>query len=165
VRLTSGRARLKWHPIGVDMGAVTLLRASDEGDRPEPAAVLTVAAPSEDRRGTWLLRGGLAFVFLFAGSAMVLHPEAFAKYVPGLVPGAAVTVVLHLFAAFEVVLAAGLLSRRHVYAAAVVSALTLVTITLLNLDAFDVLFRNVAIACAAASLALQTRPAGRPHRG
>lgn len=123
-----------------------------------PPMLLPSRAPTrvDEQLPSWLLRAGLAFVFLYAGTAMVLRPEAFTKYVPTLAGGSATNFLLYVFAVYEVMLAVALLTRRHTYAASVAAVLTLAGITLANLDSFDVLFRNVAIACAAAALAVQS---------
>ncbi len=57
------------------------------------------------------------------------------------------------------VLAAMLLAGRRLFVVSLLSALTMAGIVVLNLDSFGVLFRNVAIACAALSLAVQARAA------
>jgi uncharacterized membrane protein YphA (DoxX/SURF4 family) len=112
-----------------------------------------------DRLVLWLLRGGLAFVFLFAAMSSFLDRETFAGYFPSFLPSSWATELLPVFAVYEVVLAAALLSGRFTYPASVLAASTLVAITAANPDAFEVLFRNVAIACAALALAAQSRSA------
>ena len=54
-------------------------------------------------------------------------------------------------------LSALLLTNRFTYVASMLAAATLLGIVVANPDAFEVLFRNVAIACAAVALALQDR--------
>lgn len=127
--------------------------ASDLSDRSAPGA-LTV----QRQLPLWLLRGGLAFVFAYAATAMVMEPAAFVTYVPALLRGSSLaTPFLLVIAAFEVLLTIGLLLRRCAYVAALLSAVMMVAIVSCNLSPFEVLFRNVAIACAALSLALQIR--------
>lgn len=107
---------------------------------------------------TWLLRGGLAFVFAYAALSMFLDAGSLTSYFPSIAPPWMVArVVLPAFGAYELVLAAGLLSRRYASVASLLAMLTLGAITLLNIDAFGVLFRNVAITAAAGALWLQTR--------
>ena len=110
-----------------------------------------------DQLPTWLLRAGLAFAFLYAASASFLHPATFARYFPSFLPASWATELLPLFAVFEVVLAGLLLTSRFTYVASLLAAATLVGIVIANPDAFEVLFRNVAIACAALALALLNR--------
>jgi uncharacterized membrane protein len=111
-----------------------------------------------ERLQSWLLRGGLAFVLSYAATSSLVHPEAFAGYFPSFIPTAWATELLPLFAVFEVLLALGLMTARYAYVACTLAGLTMLAILAVNLDAFDVLFRNVAIACGAFTLAVQTRP-------
>lgn len=111
-----------------------------------------------DDLALWILRLGLAFVFTYAATAMFLNPASFMMYVPGvLVSSVGATPILVSVAAFELLLAIGLLWTRFTSRASLMAAGMMVVIVLCNLDAFHVLFRNVAIGCAALSLALQTR--------
>jgi uncharacterized membrane protein YphA (DoxX/SURF4 family) len=129
-------------------------------DAAPPAAGSARTGPSPDELQRWLLRSGLAFVFLYASVSAMLDADAFVRYVPGIVSSAVAThVFLPLFAVYELGLAVGLLSGRRTYPLAVLAALTLGAIVVVNPDAFAVLFRNVAIICAALSLAVQSRPA------
>ncbi len=107
---------------------------------------------------TWSLRIGLAFVFLFAALSSLTDPATFVGYFPSALPSSWATALLPVFGIYELLLALALVAGRHTYQAALVAALTLVAITAANPDAFDVLFRNVAIACSAVALAAQTRP-------
>lgn len=110
----------------------------------------------------WLLRAGLAFVFLYAAAASFRHPTTFARYFPSFLPARWAADLLPVFAAFELLLALSILTPRLTYVASLVAAITLVGIVAANLDAFEVLFRNIAIACGALALALQNRPARMP---
>lgn len=65
--------------------------------------------------------------------------------------------LLPVFAGFEVLLAIALMTYRYVYVASVLAGLTMVAIIAVNPHAFDVLFRNVGIACGAFALAAQSR--------
>lgn len=105
----------------------------------------------------WLLRAGLVFVFAYAAASSFADPEAFERYMPAVLPASWTTAVAWLFAAYEVGLVVALLTRRYVFAASVLSAVTLAAIVLLNPSAFNVLFRNVAIVCASLALAAGSR--------
>lgn len=106
----------------------------------------------------WLLRAGLAFVFCYAGTAMIVNPAAFMTYVPEALQGSPLAhTFLLMIAGFELFLVIGLLWPRFTAISALLAAAMMASIVLLNLDSFEVLFRNVAIACAALSLSLQTR--------
>ena len=114
---------------------------------------------SGDRTALMVLRGGVAFVFLYAAVAMVVQPDDFIGYFPSFM-GARTDADLLLagFALYEMAIAAGILSGRYTYPASLLATATLAAIVVVNVDAFDVLFRNVAIACATLAIALETRP-------
>ena len=114
-------------------------------------------------KATWLLRAGLSFVFAYAGVTMLLSPEGYVAYLPELLDDRALTIaLLRAFGLFELVLVAGFLSRRHVGTAALTALATLISIVAVNPDSFDVLFRNVAIATAAAALWVDERNSRLP---
>jgi uncharacterized membrane protein YphA (DoxX/SURF4 family) len=79
-------------------------------------------------------------------------------------PAGWATELLPVFAVFETLLAVGLVTDRYAYMASILAGMTMVAIVAVNPDAFDLLFRNVAIACGAFALAVQTRPE-RQHQG
>lgn len=120
-----------------------------------------------DRAATWrvgtaealqvrLLQLGLAFVFLYASLTTLVDPLQFATYVPSWLSMPGMGPMLRCFACFELALAMALLTRRFARHAALVAVMTLVGITATNPDEFEVLFRNVAIICAALALAVST---------
>ncbi len=108
---------------------------------------------TDDLNG-WLLRGGLAFVFTYAALSAWIDPDALAGYLPAAVPSSWSTTLARVFAAYELVVVIALLTRRYLQAASLVSAATLVVIVVINPTAFGVLFRNVALICAALALAV-----------
>lgn len=92
------------------------------------------------------IRLGMAFVFTFAAVSMSLSPESYANYLPtftrGILPAA---VMLHIFGAFEVLLSLWLLSGKWLLVSSGLATLTIFSLTIVNLDSFPVLFRNVSI--------------------
>ena len=141
-------------------------QAVDDGLPEPPSGSLPAVAPAalqgrrrafEEQLPSWLLRGGLAFVLSYAATSSFFHPETFARYFPSFMPATWATELLPVFAVFEMLLAVGLMTDRFTYAASMLAGLTMVAIGVVNADAFSVLFRNVAIACGAFSLALQSR--------
>ena len=126
------------------------------------AAWIATAAPRRGRTlheglTSWLLRAGLAFGLSYAATASLIHPETFALYFPSFMSATWVNRLLPVFAAFEALLAIGLMTYRYVYLASILAGLTMVAIVAVNPHAFDVLFRNVSIACGAFALAAQSR--------
>lgn len=113
---------------------------------------------SNQNLSSLLIRLGLAFVFLYAAVFMTISPEKyidyFPKYMRDLVPG---YTLLHVFAIFEVGLSFFLIIGKYTFAVAVISFLTMFALTVVNLDRFSVLFRNVSIILSALALAIQSR--------
>jgi uncharacterized membrane protein YphA (DoxX/SURF4 family) len=128
-----------------------------------PAAVRSRRRAIEAQLPSWLLRAGLAFVLSYAATSSFFHPETFARYFPSFMPASWATELLPVFAVFEMLLAVGLMTDRFTYPAAVVAGLTMIAIVVVNPGVFDVLFRNVAIACGAFALALQSRHERAAH--
>ena len=133
-------------------------------DSPPPPAQRAARADQVvgTRLASWSLRLGLAFVFLYAAVSSLLDPATFTGYFPSFLPTSWATELLPLFAVYEVLLALALVTGLRSHLVALLAAATLVGITAANPDAFEVLFRNVAITCAALALAAQTWPPRTP---
>jgi uncharacterized membrane protein YphA (DoxX/SURF4 family) len=132
-------------------------RVDDVGPVDAQAAVRSRRRAIEAQLPSWLLRAGLAFVLSYAATSSFFHPETFARYFPSFMPASWATELLPVFAVFEMLLAVGLMTDRFTYPASMLAGLTMIGIIVVNPDVFDVLFRNVAIACGAFALALQSR--------
>ena len=105
-----------------------------------------------DMTAAWL-KIGLAFVFLWVAGAMYINPSAFFHYLPAfLTQIVSPELFLRLFGVYEVFLALWILSGKLTFFAGVVAACTLIGITIFNLDAFPILFRNIGLICAAFAL-------------
>ena len=102
-----------------------------------------------------MLRLGLAFVFLYAGIAALLHPLEWEGYLPGFI-GSVIDpeLALKTMAVYETVLGIWLLIGRYRKYAAALVALTLSGITLLNLSLLIITFRDVGLVLAAVALFL-----------
>ncbi len=115
---------------------------------------------AESRRPLQLLQLGLAFVFVYAASSTLIHPAPYRSYLPlwlvDMLSPSITDGILRAFAVFELALALGVVTQRFCCIASLLSAVTLLGIVALNGDAFEVLFRNVAIICAALALAALT---------
>lgn len=147
--------------LRVSGSAATDGMSPENGGGPEPTHVIVPVRRPQDEMASRVLRLGLVFVFLYAAGSSFLQPETLAGYFPSFLPHSWATELLPAFGVYEVLLAAALASGRFTYVASVLAGLTLAAITAANPDAFPVLFRNVAIMCAAIALALQTRPEPR----
>jgi uncharacterized membrane protein YphA (DoxX/SURF4 family) len=111
-----------------------------------------------ERLSSFLIRIGLAFVFLYAAVFMTISPEKYIDYFPkfmrDLVPG---YTLLHIFAIFEVIHSFFLIIGKFKFINAIISFLTMLSLTVVNLDKFSVLFRNVSIILSALALVIQSR--------
>lgn len=105
-----------------------------------------------------LLRFGIAFVFLYPAFAAFSTPNDWIGFFPPsilefggkFIPEVS---ILHLFSAGEIVIGVWLISGWKIAYAATLAALILATITLTNLGAFDIIFRDVGLSLAALALA------------
>lgn len=107
---------------------------------------------------SFILRSGLALVFLYAGVASLLDPTSWIGFIPGWLRGiipAETFLVVH--AGGEIILGLWLISGKNAYAAAIISALAMGAIIVFNLGALDIVFRDVAILGMAIALAVLNR--------
>lgn len=106
----------------------------------------------------FLLRLGLAIAFVYPSIAGYLDPIAWSGFIPywikTIVPG---RTFLLFFAVFEMLLAFWLLSGKKTYWASLVSAALMFLITVFNLSAFEIVFRDISLGLAALALALLTK--------
>ncbi len=103
------------------------------------------------------LRIGLAFVFLYAVVGSFLAPENWIGYFPLLLRQLVPQNLLLLgFSLYELLLGLWLLWGKKVWIPAILSTLTMLGIIATNLGAFDIIFRDVAIAAMGVALFLAT---------
>lgn len=103
----------------------------------------------------WLLRVGVAFAFLYPPLDALANPDSWLGYFPQflLASGIPSTVLLHGFGVIEAVIAVWILSGWHAEWPAGIAAVTLAAIVAFNAAQFEILFRDLSIALAAAALA------------
>lgn len=100
-----------------------------------------------------LLSFGLAFVFLYAGIAALVHPLEWIGYLPSFLGTFIVlTVAIKIIATYEILLGVWLLSGLYRKIAAALTALTLLGILLANFTDFIVTFRDIGLFFAAVAL-------------
>lgn len=114
---------------------------------------------SNSKLATWFLRVGLAFVFAYASVEIYLNPQNFLKYTPSfildIVP---VNLFLYSFGVAELLLSVWLLTGWKPEYPSIISVMLIAGIVVFNMEYFQILFRNVAIAFAGlALLMLETR--------
>lgn len=102
---------------------------------------------------SFLLRIGLAIVFLYAAIASFLDPLAWIGFFPSFLRDLFdANKLLMFFSVFEIALALWLLSGARAFLSGIVAAATLSGIILGNLEILDIVFRDVAILFAALAL-------------
>ena len=95
---------------------------------------------------SFLLRIGLAGVFIYAGIAALINPFAWVGFVPQFITKIiSAQTFLHIHSVGEIILALWLLSGRKIFYAAVISALDMLAVMIFNLSAMDIVFRDFAI--------------------
>ncbi len=104
---------------------------------------------------SFLLRLGIAVPFLYAAIAAALDPTSWIGFFPSwlqaIIPGG---VLLGLWSWYEVALSLWLISGKKTYYAGGLASLTLLAITVFNLGALDIVFRDVGLLLAAVALTL-----------
>lgn len=105
-----------------------------------------------------LLRIGLAFGFTYAAIASLVNPQAWVGFFPFWLRSlVAEPILLYGFSFFEIALSLWLLSGKKVFYAALVSAASLLAITVFNFALMDIVFRDVSLFFAALALAMLAR--------
>ena len=103
-----------------------------------------------------LLSVGLAFVFAYAAISSFQHSVEWVGYVPAfLTKFASVDTLVKSIAAYELLLAAWLLSGKYHRYAGALSALTLAGIVVFNWSQMLVTFRDVGLLCMSLALVLE----------
>ena len=94
-----------------------------------------------------LLRAALALAFLYAAIASFKNPLNWENFLPTLLTKHfRADVLLKFFSVYELLLAAWLLSGKYVRYAGLLSAATLLGVVASNVHAFDLTFRDLALA-------------------
>lgn len=102
---------------------------------------------------SWLLRIGLAIVFLYAAISSLQHPLEWVGFLPTfLTKEVAATTLIKFFAVYELILALWLLSGKFLKYCALLCALTLAGIVITNPSQLITTFRDIGLACMALAL-------------
>lgn len=105
------------------------------------------------------LQAGLAFIFGYAGIDALHEPAAWIGYLPTMLTNLAnPNLVLQLVSVFQIILAVALLIPQSRFYAALIAAGMLAGITIMNLGAMVIVFRDVGLTFMALALAAQTAP-------
>ncbi|MES2994624.1 MAG: hypothetical protein V4681_01120 [Patescibacteria group bacterium] len=97
-----------------------------------------------------LLRVAVAFSFAYPPVAALIDPDSWLGYFPAFMPSS--IVLLHIFGAFEILIALWILFGRRIWIPSGIAAVVLLAIVAFNVNQFDILFRDISIAFAAAAL-------------
>lgn len=107
------------------------------------------------------LRVGVAFAFLYPPFDALSNPDSWIGYFPKFLHSTfSDAVLLHGFGILEVIIALWILSGKKIFWPSLAAGLMLVAIVFYNLNNFDVLFRDLAIATMAFALALSAYEKG-----
>ena len=110
---------------------------------------------SKKQLPAFVLSLGLAFVFIYAGVASLLHPLEWIGYLPHFLGDfVSLELAIKLIAVYEIILGVVLISGKFRKIAAALTALTLAGIIFADLSQFAVTFRDVGLLFAAAALFL-----------
>ncbi len=105
-----------------------------------------------------LLRVGLAFSFFYVVVNSTLNPGAWILFFPNFLTSLIPQKILLLgFSVYEAALGFWLLSNKKIFYAAILSALTMAGIVIFNLNAMDIVFRDITIFFMAIALAVLTK--------
>ena len=103
----------------------------------------------------FILRAGVAFAFLYPPIDALFDPYTWIGYLPhavrGFVPD---LVLLHSFGVLEVGIAFWILSGKKIFLPSLLATAILLVIVGLNLQDFQIIFRDVSIAAISAALAV-----------
>ncbi len=101
----------------------------------------------------FLLRAGLAFVFLYAGISIIANSNSWIGFIPSFFDKfVSRYAILYIHAGFDILLGAWLLSGKKIFYAAVLCSLNLLGVILFNLGSLDILFRDIALIFASLAL-------------
>ncbi len=119
---------------------------------------LLVPVMNLDKLTDCVLRGGLAFSFLFPPINAFFDPYSWIGYFPafmrGFVPDA---VLLHSFGVVEIIIALWILSGWKVFWPSIAAFILLFAIVFFDFGDFQVIFRDVSIATIALALIIKNR--------
>lgn len=107
------------------------------------------------------LRLGLAFSFLYVAISIFINPVSWIGFVPKFAEiFLPVGKLIYVHAIFDAFLGIWLLTNKKIFYASILSAANLFFITVFNLGAMEIVFRDVTIFFAAIALAILTKNSG-----
>ncbi len=112
------------------------------------------------RTAYFLLRVGAAFAFLYPPLAAIFgDPYSWLGYFPSFTRGYIdEMLMLHAFGVVEIAIGLWILSGYKIFVPALIATAMLVGIVVFNLSQFDIVFRDLSIACMTLALAVIHMP-------
>jgi uncharacterized membrane protein len=115
--------------------------------------MLTSLLKDRYRTVSYILRIAIAFSFLYPPIAAWFTPDNWIWFVPDFIEMFIdKAVFLHIFGAFEIAIALGLLFLKNPFWPAVASIVVLGAIIILDWSTFDIVFRDISILLASVAL-------------
>lgn len=103
----------------------------------------------------WLLRLAVSVSLAYAAMAAFLNPIAWTGFIPAWIKQIIdAKAFLFVFSAFEILLVLWLVYGKKLFLAAIVSAALIFLITIFNLNAMEIVFRDIGLGLAALALAI-----------
>lgn len=110
------------------------------------------------REISFLLRGGLAFVFIYSGISSFANPYSWVGFVPNIVKLIiSRETFLFIFSIFQIILGMWLFSNYKVRIASIFSIISLSGIIIFNISSLEIIYRDIAILSMAVVLAIMER--------
>ena len=97
---------------------------------------------------------GIAFSFFYAAYSAFMTPSSWIGFIPDFFSFVSKELLLKVHIGFNFLLGLWLISGKKTVWSAGVAAVALLSIVLFNLGQFDIMFRDLTIACACVALAL-----------
>ena len=114
---------------------------------------------NNDRLASFFIRLGIAFAFVYAAISAFITPENWIGFMPSWISAIPVDqfLILQIFSGVEILLGLWLITGKKLFYSAIVSAVFLAGITIVNIGALDIVFRDITIFLAAIALAILAR--------
>jgi hypothetical protein len=111
--------------------------------------------PSFFKQKDILLRLAIAFAFLYPAIDGLIHPDNWIDFFPSFMRGGFLSdpTLLLIWGAIEAVIALWILSGKKIFWPSTAATILLCGIVFFNMSLFDLVFRDLAIALTAATLA------------
>lgn len=112
---------------------------------------------NKNKLALFFLKLSIASVLVYAAARSFVDPNSWIGFMPSFLRNLLQTnILLGLFSLYEIALAAWVMSSKKTFYASLVAAATFAGITIFNLAALDIVFRDFGLMLAALALAAMT---------